>query len=126
MNVVAGGTLFQDLKAQHEGALDHEQPNSPAEAGHELQLESHTPLGRALKQERFAVNSTHHQAVETLGEDFQVWGRAEDGVIELIANPKRKFWVGAQWHPELLADGLCDWLYGALVRSARASGARRV
>ena len=50
------------------------------------------------------VNSRHHQAVKDLGRGLAVSARAEDGLIEGIELPDRKFVVGVQWHPESLSD----------------------
>ena len=46
------------------------------------------------------VNSYHHQAVKTLSPDFQKTAISEDGLIEGIYMPSRKFIMGVQWHPE--------------------------
>ena len=47
------------------------------------------------------MNSFHHQAVKELGADLVVSARSlEDGVIEGIEAPARRFVVGVQWHPE--------------------------
>ncbi|MGV7976665.1 MAG: gamma-glutamyl-gamma-aminobutyrate hydrolase family protein [Anaerolineaceae bacterium] len=50
------------------------------------------------------VNSLHHQAVRKLGEGLMVCARAEDGVIEGIELPERRFALGMQWHPECLPE----------------------
>lgn len=45
------------------------------------------------------VRSYHHQALaEARG--FEVVARSDDGVIEAIRDPARRFYVGVQWHPE--------------------------
>jgi putative glutamine amidotransferase len=48
------------------------------------------------------VNSYHHQGVADAG-GLTVTGWADDGVIEAVEDPARRFVVGVQWHPE--ADG---------------------
>jgi putative glutamine amidotransferase len=51
------------------------------------------------------VNSFHHQAVDRLGDGFVASARCEeDGVIEGIEMPERRFVVGVQWHPETFWD----------------------
>lgn len=45
------------------------------------------------------VRSWHHQALaEARG--FEVVARSDDGVIEAIRDPARRFCLGVQWHPE--------------------------
>lgn len=43
------------------------------------------------------------QAVKDLGEGLIVSATSDDGVIEGIYDPKHKFLVGIQWHPEMMA-----------------------
>jgi gamma-glutamyl-gamma-aminobutyrate hydrolase PuuD len=46
------------------------------------------------------VNSFHHQAVDRIGDGLVVSARSEDGVVEGLEMPGRRFVVGVQWHPE--------------------------
>jgi putative glutamine amidotransferase len=48
------------------------------------------------------VNTYHHQGVADPG-GLVVTGWADDGVIEAVEDPARRFVLGVQWHPE--ADG---------------------
>ena len=47
-----------------------------------------------------AVNSAHHQAVKESGARHRHHARAPDGVIEGIEDPRHRFCLGVQWHPE--------------------------
>ncbi|MFC4996692.1 gamma-glutamyl-gamma-aminobutyrate hydrolase family protein [Dactylosporangium cerinum] len=49
------------------------------------------------------VNSYHHQAVDDPG-SLTVTGWADDGVIEAVEDPARRFVLGVQWHPEEALD----------------------
>lgn len=49
------------------------------------------------------VNSYHHQAVSDPGK-LTVTGWADDGVIEAVEDPGRRFVFGVQWHPEMAGD----------------------
>ena len=59
------------------------------------------------------VNSTHHQAVDELGQCV-VTGRADDGIIEAIEIQGMPFCVGVQWHPELLDNRIFQAFYQAI------------
>ncbi|WP_200209006.1 gamma-glutamyl-gamma-aminobutyrate hydrolase family protein [Micromonospora coerulea] len=62
------------------------------------------------------VNSYHHQAVADPG-DLVVTGWADDGAVEALEDPRRRFLLGVQWHPENDPD---PRPVAALVRAARA------
>lgn len=99
MAVACGGRLHQDIATEIPDALEHEQPTDPAEAWHEVLLES--GLLQGVMGSRIQVNSTHHQAVSDPG-SLAVTGRAPDGVVEVVEMTGHAFYVGLQWHPELL------------------------
>ena len=47
------------------------------------------------------VNSRHHQAIHRLGDGLRISARdSEDGTIEAVERPDKRFVVGVQWHPE--------------------------
>ena len=108
MNVACGGTLVQDIPSEVHGALPHslEVPQHQSYAlAHEVWLDKDTVLW-TLMRERLSdadsceVNSRHHQAVKRLADGFQVAATAPDGVIEAIEDPRARFCLGVQWHPE--------------------------
>ncbi|MCK6549002.1 gamma-glutamyl-gamma-aminobutyrate hydrolase family protein [Myxococcota bacterium] len=118
LDVVLGGTLRLDIAAEVPGALEHEQPTSPAEPWHTVELAAGSALARALGRTTIRVNSTHHQAVLGLGRGLAALGSSDDGVVEVIGGDDLSL-VGVQWHPELLADDVSDVLYRGLVDAAR-------
>jgi putative glutamine amidotransferase len=100
LNVVLGGTLIQHLPDTFPDALAHEQPNPRTEPGHEVAVLAGSLLHRVTGADRLPVNSAHHQAAETVGAAVVVCAIADDGVIEAIEDPRRRFCLGVQWHPE--------------------------
>jgi len=60
------------------------------------------------------VNSYHHQGIADPG-GLTVTGWADDGVIEVLEDPAKRFVLGVQWHPEGLGDVR---LFKALVAAA--------
>ena len=50
------------------------------------------------------VNSTHDQGAAKLAPGLTVSALAEDGLVEALELPGRRFCLGVQWHPELMPD----------------------
>ena len=68
------------------------------------------------------VNSSHHQAAETVGEGLRAVARSQpDGVIEALEGTSPDHFVLAvQWHPERSLDEQpSQAIFGALVEAAR-------
>ncbi len=100
LNVVLGGTLLQHIPDAVPQALAHEQPNPRTEPGHEVAVLAGSLLHRVTGAATLPVNSAHHQAAERVGSGIVVSAIAPDGVIEAIEDPRRRFCLGVQWHPE--------------------------
>lgn len=98
LNVVCGGTLYQDLSADLN--LNHEQPPPKDTPSHEVVVAPRTLLASLVGTAMLPANSTHHQAVRRLGKGLVISGRTDDGVVESIELPDRPFVLGVQWHPE--------------------------
>lgn len=100
LNVQLGGTLVQHL----DSATRHrvKTPDNPGRPAHKVEIVPGTKLA-AIAGEPLTldVNSRHHQAVGKLGDGLRVSARdPEDGTIEAVERPDRRFVVGVQWHPE--------------------------
>lgn len=121
LNVVLGGTLFQDLKRELTTAKEHEQKHDRSQPQHPVEIHEGTLLAELVGKGQLMVNSTHHQAVSKLGENVVVCATAPDGVIEGIELKGHPFAVGLQWHPEALIHSLPLHLgvYKGLVQKAR-------
>ncbi len=65
-----------------------------------------------------AVNSAHHQAVKAPAPGMIVDATAPDGVIEGIEDPRRRFCIGVQWHPEYSISEGDARLFAAFVAAA--------
>lgn len=122
MNVVRGGTLFQDLPADV-GISGHEQPPPKDVPSHEVTIVPGTLLASLAGSDALHVNSTHHQAVKDPGGGVVVCGRAPDGVVEAIELPDLPFALGVQWHPEATSprDPRNLAIYRGLVEAARSA-----
>jgi putative glutamine amidotransferase len=120
MNVVRGGTLYQDLAADA-GLPGHEQPAPKDVPSHDALVSAGTNLAALVGAGPLPVNSTHHQAVKDPGQGILVSARAPDGVIEAIELPDLPFALGVQWHPEAVRrhEERHLALYRGLVQAAR-------
>ena len=110
MNVQAGGSCYQALEKQKPDGIMHSLIDQyPLEyPSHNVLLERGSRLHAMYGKERLAVNSFHHQSLKDLGEGLTVTARAEDGVIEAVEREGRRFAVGVQWHPEMMASRDAD------------------
>ncbi|GKV56686.1 gamma-glutamyl-gamma-aminobutyrate hydrolase [Sporosarcina sp. NCCP-2222] len=111
LNIVCGGTVYQDLTAQHvEPLIQHKQQAAKSHASHAVTLTKDSILHRLAARNEIRVNSFHHQAVRDVASPFVVTGQSTDGVIEAMESTKHRFVLGVQWHPEELhASGdLCS------------------
>jgi putative glutamine amidotransferase len=111
-NVVAGGTMIQDIPSEVGKTVDHRKY-------HKVQIEPASSLAHVLGDTHASVLSNHHQAVDDLGKNLRVIARSEDGVAEALERTDGKFGLFVQWHPEAMTDQAHrDAIYGALIRAS--------
>ena len=118
LNVALGGTLIQHIPDEVPGALPHRQPNPRDEPGHDVRVIAGTLLHRIAGAEHLAVNSAHHQAVKAAGPGVVIDAVAGDGVVEGIEDPRRRFCLGVQWHPEFEINEADRRIFRAFVEAA--------
>jgi putative glutamine amidotransferase len=112
-NVVSGGTLIQDIPSQVGTEVAHRRKY------HHVRIEPNSSLAKFLDSKEAMVYSSHHQAVDKLGQNLKVIAHADDGVIEALERIDGGFGLFVQWHPESMKDITHrDAIYGALVRAA--------
>lgn len=102
LNVVLGGTLYQDVPSQYEGVLAHQMEEPYDRIVHPVRVEPDSPLGALSPLE--GINSRHHQAIAALAPGLKAMAYAPDGLIEAVYMPDRKFVWAVQWHPEAFWD----------------------
>jgi putative glutamine amidotransferase len=119
-NVARGGDLVQHLPELV--GHDRHRHTEPVMADHEVTVKEGSRLGEILG-DRAPVKSSHHQGLGRLGEGLQESAWAEDGTVEAVEDPARRFAVGVLWHPE---EGEDFALFAALVEQAKAYRAERV
>lgn len=113
LNVARGGDLVQHLP---DVVGDEKHKHTPGTfADHEVTLKEGTRLAQLLG-DHAPVKSHHHQGFGRVGESLRVAAHAEDGTIEAVEDPSRRFALGVLWHPEAGEDLK---LFEELVRQAR-------
>ncbi len=106
LNVALGGTLYQDLRHQGVTTVEHSDADGRARNAliHRVRLDPGSRLAQLIEETSIEVNSLHHQSVKDVAASLRVSGTSEDGVIEALESPDRRFWIAVQWHPEELDD----------------------
>jgi gamma-glutamyl-gamma-aminobutyrate hydrolase PuuD len=115
LNVARGGDLVQHLPE----TVGHERHREVKGvfSDHGVRVDEASRLGSLLGGEVAAVKSHHHQALGRIGEGLRETAWAEDGTVEGVEDPEKRFAVGVLWHPEAGEDAA---LFEALVAEARA------
>lgn len=119
LNVALGGTLIQDIPDEVPKALPHRQKNPRNEPSHPVAVAEGSLLARLAGVSRLEVNSAHHQAVKAAGRGLAVCALAPDGVVEGIEDPRRRFCLGIQWHPEFAISAADRAIFRAFVEASQ-------
>ncbi len=112
LNVLRGGDLVQHLP-EVVGSEAHREV-AGAFSEHEVDLVQDERLFPILGPSA-TVKSHHHQGFGRLGEGLRPAAYAEDGTVEALWDPTRRFAVGVLWHPEAGED---EALFEELVEQA--------
>lgn len=119
MNVFFGGSLIQDLHTQRKDAIEHTQPMPKNAPWHDINIEPQSKLAEIADGKLVhKVNSTHHQALDKVGQNLISSATAPDGIIEAIESTKHKFAIGVEWHPEYQNTELDIALFKAFIEVA--------
>jgi gamma-glutamyl-gamma-aminobutyrate hydrolase PuuD len=112
LNVALGGDLVQHLP---EVVGDDKHKHTPGVfADHDVTVRGDSRLAAVLG-DRAPVKSHHHQGYGRLGQGLREAAWAEDGTVEALEDPSRRFALGVLWHPE---EGEDKALFEALVAEA--------
>ena len=119
LNVARGGDLVQHLP---DVVGDDKHKHTPGTyADHDITLEQGTRLAEVLG-DHAPVKSHHHQGFGKLGSGLREAAHADDGTVEALEDPSRRFALGVLWHPEAGEDMR---LFEAFVEEARRYRAER-
>jgi len=120
LNVALGGTLVQHLP-DRDGTGQHTVKGASEAGGrqdHDVTIEAGSLVAKAVGTTRATCPSSHHQAIDRLGQGLTATAWTDDGVIEAVEY-ERGWIVGVQWHPESSAhrDPAQQSLFDTFVRS---------
>jgi gamma-glutamyl-gamma-aminobutyrate hydrolase PuuD len=97
LNVQHGGTLIQHLASSRHDP----EPEDKTAPVHRVRFEPGTLLREITGAEEWDVNSRHHQSADGIGKGLRVSARDEqDGIVEGLERPDKRFVLAVQWHPE--------------------------
>jgi gamma-glutamyl-gamma-aminobutyrate hydrolase PuuD len=113
LNVARGGDLVQHLPDELGHERHKHEPGSFSDHG--VRLDPTSKVGTMLG-EHAPVKSHHHQGYGRVGEGLREAGWADDGTVEALEDPEKRFAVGVLWHPE---EGEDFALFRGLVEEAR-------
>lgn len=121
-NVARGGALIQDIESAMPEAIKHEQGAPRGRRSHQVRLLEGSRLASLACGVSAHVNSHHHQALETVGENLRATAWTADGLLEAVEDVRDDRWaLGVQWHPEIdwAEDPFATSIFASFVRAAR-------
>ncbi len=120
LNVHRGGTLYQHLPEQMTAVPSILHRGDGTFSYHPVRVEPGSRLYSIVGDRSIEVNSSHHQGLHQLGRGLRPTAWSPDGLIEAVEDPRRRFMLGVQWHPEAITDRPPHRaLFAALVAAAR-------
>ena len=129
LNVYRSGTLVQHIEsAIVDSKIDHSAGRAVAKA-HTVTIEPESRLAEIVGASKtVAVNSSHHQSADAVGDGLRVVARsAEDGIIEALeGTAPEHFVLAVQWHPERSVNDAPELaesakaIFRAFIEAARA------
>ena len=103
MNVMLGGSLYQDIPSQLENTVEHR-----GNVMHKIGVEPGSILAELYGTDSLEVNSNHHQAIKDMAPGARITARSSDGIVEAFETDN--IWA-VQFHPEkLVRSGDDRWL----------------
>lgn len=93
--------MAKDETVLNKSDLNHHRPGE--KYVHEIEINPDSYLRHLLKTNKVKVNSRHRYHVEQYG-DLIVSAKSDDGLIEGLEAPDKRYVLGLQWHPESMLE----------------------
>ena len=103
MNVVLGGSLYQDIPTQVDTLVKH-----GGGTWHKIGVEKGSALYDLFGQDSLTVNSFHHQAVKDVAPGIRVTAYSPNGIVEAYEYGNQV--IAVQFHPEGMIRTDDSWL----------------
>ena len=104
MAVTTGGTLYQDITSDYPTIISPQSKVKGVDSEHHITITQDSQLNKILGRRITKVNSAHHQAVKTPGDEFEITAATIEGIIETIEHTGDQFALGVQYHPERMTQ----------------------
>lgn len=105
MGMAIGGSVIND--ANH---------NIKDEYAHDVWIDKNSKLYEIIGKEKICVNSRHNDRVyETYLDKVAYFGN----MVEAIEDKNKTFYIGVQWHPEMLDDENSDKLFKTFIKACQ-------
>ncbi len=92
---------YYDVPKKNVSHINHYVPDSSN--CHEVTIKRNSKLYHIVHTDKLMVNSLHHFHIEKVN-TLKVSALSSDGYIEAVEIPNKRFIVGVQWHPEMVAS----------------------
>lgn len=89
----------------------------PSKYKHKVTIKNNTKLKEIIQKDKIPVNSVHHDIVNFDMNTLLINAISEDGIIEGVEYPNKKFIIGLQWHPEYLEDENTNKIINAYIKA---------
>lgn len=105
INCKLNGSLINDIETIR--GTNHEKLSPAEDRIHNVNVKDSTLLHELVEVNSGSINSSHHQAIDRVGEGLIVSAKADDGIIEAVEWDNKAgmpFLLAVQWHPERMPD----------------------
>lgn len=87
---------------------------------HNVSVMKNSKFYSFIKEQEFLVNSRHAYQIIEAGK-LNAVAYSEDGIVEAVEEPNKKFFIGVQWHPELnyQTDDISKKIWKSFIESCR-------
>lgn len=105
INCRLNGSLLSDIETIRN--TNHRKISETEDRIHSVNVREDSLLYEITCSTMGNVNSSHHQAIDRLGEGLMISAKAGDGIIEAIEwleKDNKPFFLAIQWHPERMTD----------------------
>lgn len=105
INCRLNGSLINDIETIR--GISHRKITPTEDRIHPVKIMPGSLLQEITGKDDGDINSSHHQAIDRLGEGLMINSKANDGIIEGIEwaeKDGKAFLLAVQWHPERFKD----------------------